>query len=298
MIDVLRGMLSADLAMEEEGAALTWADLKAETVGAEGSVIEELERRGFPRPIGQHAVVRDAEGVAVAEADPLFPHRLVVWVHGSPHHYEHVERRDAEQGRRLRALGYRVVTIWPERHEEGLRDLAKRLDRPDLLRAAVPLRLVPRDEAQPFDRHLPVSDLEAAAGAFSEGQVPEEIGWFEVLNRKLSEGMFVARVVGESMNRRIPNGAYCLFQYPVTGSRQGRVLLVQHRDITDPDHGGHYTVKIYESEKEPSEEGEWTHRVIRLKPDSTDSRFEPIVVQNVEENKLAVIAEFLQVVGS
>ena len=32
-----------------------------------------------------------------------------------------------------------------------------------------------REEAEPFVRHLPVYDLEAAAGAFIESQVPEEI---------------------------------------------------------------------------------------------------------------------------
>ena len=135
-----------------------------------------------------------------------------------------------------------------------------------------------------------------AAGTFSAGQVPEDIGWIEVLDRPISEGMFVSRVSGESMNRRIPNGTYCIFRRPVTGTRQGRVLLVQHRDISDPEHGGQYTVKIYESEKVASAEGSWKHRVARLKPDSTDPRFETLVFQDIEENELLPIAEFLQVI--
>ena len=57
------------------------------------------------------------------------------------------------------------------------------------------------------------------------------------------------RVVGESMNRRIPNGSWCLFKLAPGGTRQGKVVLVQHRDIDDIDTGGHYTIKVYESEK-------------------------------------------------
>src|SRR6266508_4425040 len=59
-------------------------------------------------------------------------------------------------------------------------------------------------------------------------------------------GTFVARVVGESMNRRIPSGAYCVWRVPVEGARTGRVVLVQSRDISDPETGGSYTVKVYE----------------------------------------------------
>jgi hypothetical protein len=39
------------------------------------------------------------------------------------------------------------------------------------------------------------------------------------------------------------------------GSRNGKVVLVQHRDIEDPDHGGTYTVKTYHSEKIEEEGG-------------------------------------------
>ena len=48
-------------------------------------------------------------------------------------------------------------------------------------------------------------------------------------------GLFVAQVVGESMNRRIPNGAWRLFRANPAGSRQGKVVVVQHRSIADPE---------------------------------------------------------------
>jgi hypothetical protein len=60
------------------------------------------------------------------------------------------------------------------------------------------------------------------------------------------------------MEPAIPNGAYCLFRAPVEGTRQGKTVLVQLRDATDPENGGRYTVKRYESEK--ARDGDsWRH---------------------------------------
>jgi hypothetical protein len=110
--------------------------------------------------------------------------------------------------------------------------------------------------------------------------------------------LFVAQVVGESMNRRIPNGSYCLFRYPVVGSRNGRVVLVEHRDIADPDLEGPFTLKVYESDKEAVGDGSWRHTEIRLKPDTTTSGYEPIVLRGVPEDEIQVIAELVEVLPS
>ena len=71
----------------------------------------------------------------------------------------------------------------------------------------------------------------------------------------------------------VPDGSYCLFDSPVVGSRNDRVVLVQHHSIEDPDHGGRYTVKRYESKKriysEESQEA-WEHEQIVLKPLNPD----------------------------
>jgi phage repressor protein C with HTH and peptisase S24 domain len=82
-------------------------------------------------------------------------------------------------------------------------------------------------------------------------------------------GFFLAQVVGESMSRRIPNGSWCLCREPSDGSRNGKVVIVQSRDIQNPDTGGQYTVQIYRSEKTETEDS-WSHRSIRLEPDSME----------------------------
>jgi len=87
------------------------------------------------------------------------------------------------------------------------------------------------------------------------------------------------------MNRRIPNGAYCVFRAPVEGSRTGRTLLVQHREIEDPDHGGSYTVKVYERVS-PED--------VLLRPDSDADGYGPIVLTAGDED-VRVVAELVEV---
>jgi hypothetical protein len=106
--------------------------------------------------------------------------------------------------------------------------------------------------------------------------------------------MFVARVVGKSMEPTIPDGAWCLFSAPVQGTRQGKIVLVMLRDATDPESNQRYTVKRYESQKTGDTE-EWRHATITLKPINPD--FPPIVLTDVDEGRLEVIAELLDVLG-
>jgi hypothetical protein len=149
--------------------------------------------------------------------------------------------------------------------------------------------------ARPFITHVPVYSLQAAAGKFGEGEHVQEEGWVETPGRRPREGMFVAQVVGRSMEPKIPDGAWCLFTSPVTGSRQGRIVLVQHRDIHDPESGGSFTVKRYRSEKVASREDDWQHSLIRLEP--LNKEFQPILLRDVPEGEVQVIAELLEVLS-
>jgi phage repressor protein C with HTH and peptisase S24 domain len=160
----------------------------------------------------------------------------------------------------------------------------------------LPFRLLADDEAHPYTNCVPLYSLKAAAGGFSEGQVPEAEGWAGIsTRRKLSEGMFVAQVVGHSMEPKIPDGAYCLFVSPVEGDRNGRTVLVQHRDIHDPETGGSYTVKVYESRKDQMPDGTWRHKEIALRP--LNPAFRTITLAKVPEGEVQVVAEVVEVLG-
>lgn len=170
--------------------------------------------------------------------------------------------------------------------------------RPRAAAEPVPARVLPLPRA---DRHtgVPLVDLRFAAGAFSDRQALDAGAedWVALPDWiKPQPDLFVAQVVGESMNRRVPNGAWCLFRFRPGGSREGRIVVVQHRSIDDPETGGRYTVKRYHSEKVVDDDGGWRHTRITLLPDSDQPGFEPLVLEADEsEDSFVVVAELLHV---
>ncbi len=175
---------------------------------------------------------------------------------------------------------------------------------------ALPFRRLSLNEVRPFENCVPLYDLEVAAGTFSdeqqitelyEGLSGQEISdneWVELPDAfRHRRGFFVAQVVGESMNRRIPGGSWCLFKLDRGGTHQGKVVLVQHRDIADVETGGHYTIKLYESTKKILSDGTWRHDSIILRPDTTASGYKPIKLSEEQGNDLKVIAELVAVLG-
>ena len=152
----------------------------------------------------------------------------------------------------------------------------------------------------PKDRYVtsvPLVPLKAAAGSFSDQQHIEDddFEWVAIESRhRLRKGMFVAQVVGKSMEPAIPDGAWCLFSAPVEGTRQSKTVLVQLRDATDPETGQRYTVKRYKSQKAMQGDS-WRHEKITLEPVNPD--FEPIVLTGADEDVPQVIAELVEVLG-
>ena len=158
-----------------------------------------------------------------------------------------------------------------------------------------------RVEGTPEERYVscvPLIPLEAAAGAFGDPQHVEPDDQWEWVapnaTRRLSPGMFVAQVVGKSMEPVIPDGAYALFRAPVEGTRQGKIVLVELHDAADPETGARYTVKRYRSEK-AAEGDSWRHTRVLLEP--LNAEFEPIVCTGTNEGELRVVAEVIEVIG-
>ncbi|MBL8854462.1 MAG: hypothetical protein JNK57_10890 [Planctomycetaceae bacterium] len=144
-----------------------------------------------------------------------------------------------------------------------------------------------------YTTHVPVYDVVAKAGDWGPDGVPSEIGWMKVQRHKLSKGMFAARVVGESMEPKIPSGSWCLFRPCPAGTRQNRLLLVQLNSFVDPVDGGRYTVKKYRSEIEQIEDS-WQHKSITLAP--LNPKFEPIHIGAEDADDMRVIGEFVCII--
>lgn len=160
------------------------------------------------------------------------------------------------------------------------------------------LRLLKPDEVNPYNNSVPVYDLKIAAGQFSEEQQADNFDWVELPDSfRPQQGHFVTRVVGESMNKRIPNGSWCLFKANPVGSRNDKVVLAQHSEIYDSETGGHFTVKIYHSDKEYNADGSWHHAKVKLCPDSNLPDFEPIILSSDQAGALKIVAELIAVLA-
>lgn len=164
-------------------------------------------------------------------------------------------------------------------------------------RQPLPFRILRTEDVKPFVNSIPLLDIYAAAGEFSKVQKSENMVWveppFEIQSRV---GYFICQIRGESMNRFIPNGAYCLFKKDEGGSREGKIVLVQSSEIQDADFGAGYTVKLYQSQKRVQVEG-WVHQRITLKPQSTLDEFEDIILEEDQLRHLGVVGLFVKVIG-
>ena len=141
----------------------------------------------------------------------------------------------------------------------------------------------------PFVTHLPLYSLKAAATRFGEDREVESEGWVKAPPRlRLTPDMFVARVVGRSMEPRIPDGSLCVFRAGVAGSRQGKLVLVERFGTTET--SARYTIKKYTSKKTQTGEEEWAHASVRLEP--LNPEFDGF---ELKEGEARVIAEFVQV---
>ena len=200
----------------------------------------------------------------------------------------HFRRLSSYLGEQERREQLKADTTW---YARGLQAAARA--------GARVLHVVVPGAAERFKTCVPLVPLRAAAGGFGDPQNPglDEWEWVEVdAGRPLREGMFVAQVVGHSMEPRIPDGSYCLFTSPVTGSRRGRIVLAELLDAVDSETGERYTVKRYESSKAADGDAGWRHVRVTLQPLNPD--FDPIEIDVDDEAAVSVVAEFLEVVGT
>ncbi len=212
-----------------------------------------------------------------------------------------VERMDQNEEIFVRFMNdapfQKIVTTWmaSEAYRRLRGDTGEAEQSTTSLALPTRLRIVELTPEERYATCVPLVPLRVAAGAFGHPQHVEDDGfeWVAVETRhRLRPGMFVAQVVGKSMEPTVPDGAYCLFAAPVAGTRQGKTVLVQLRDATDPESGERYTVKRYESEKEKHGDS-WRHTRITLKP--VNPAFEPIVLTGADEQQLQVVAEMVEV---
>ena len=142
----------------------------------------------------------------------------------------------------------------------------------------------------PFRTHVPLYSLRAAAGNLGEEMQSEAEDWVRAPEgMRLDPYLFVAHVVGNSMEPRIPDGSLNLFRFHPAGSRQNKFLLIERFGVLDE--SARYTVKKYTSRKVSTGEDQWHHEQIRLEPLNPEHK-----AWDVEPEGFAVVAEWICVI--
>lgn len=152
------------------------------------------------------------------------------------------------------------------------------------------LKLMVRGEAAPEGYvAVPVVSLKAAAGAFSRGQNPQELGCYHLPEQEAKRpGLFVAQVLGDSMDRVVPPESWCLWQHlgaeGVAPPSPGERLIARRQGGADLELG-EFTFKRWS--RAGAEE--------RLEPMSTNPAHQPIVLDPYEP--VHFVARLVKVVG-
>lgn len=171
-------------------------------------------------------------------------------------------------------------------------EIQEEADTADIL----PFKIITKMELSIDIEAVPLLDLDIAAGPFGAFQHIDEdtTQWIELPDGfKYSNDLFVAKVLGESMNKKIPNGAWCLFKANPVGTKQGKVVVAQLNGHLDSDSGGSYTIKLYSSSNTFDSDNELQQN-ITLSPASTDKSYQPITVSNGDE--VLIVAELVAVI--
>lgn len=146
-------------------------------------------------------------------------------------------------------------------------------------------------DSPPARGAVPVMTLQAAASRFGGARNVEVAAWLRLKGTRQSQlvGRFAAQVMGRSMAPTVPGGALALFHSPVVGPLEGRVIVAELRDHTDPETGGAYVLKRVGSVELRPRGG----LQLQLRSDNRD--FAPLLVDADDSSELRIVAELERV---
>lgn len=149
-------------------------------------------------------------------------------------------------------------------------------------------------ENEKYISFYPIYSVRAACGYFGHLEPTEHLGWMQVEGyAKKDRNKFIVQAVGHSMEPRIHDGDYCLFERYQGGSREGKIVLAEHHGSVDGEYEGSYSIKKYHSQKKYNEFGEWEHEAVELHP--LNRLYEPIFLSPDDIEEFCIIGEFIKV---
>ncbi len=162
-----------------------------------------------------------------------------------------------------------------------------------------PEKLSPILEDAPEDEKYismyPVYTIRAACGYFGNLEPVSQLGWMHVSGYgKKDRTKFIVQASGHSMEPRIHDGDYCLFETYKGGSREGKIVLAEHHGEVDSDYEGAYSIKVYHSKKKYDEFGDWEHESITLQP--LNRSYDSINIIAEDAESFRIVGEFIETI--
>ena len=136
---------------------------------------------------------------------------------------------------------------------------------------------------------VPITTLRAAAGCLGEAREVEALAWAVLPGRRPPAGSFLARIVGRSMEPRLPHGSWALFRAPALLPLEGRVVLFA-RGVDDRQHEAFLVKKVAAIRLGPRES-------LRVTLASYNPSYPPIEIAVREERDLRAVADLIRLVG-
>ncbi len=182
------------------------------------------------------------------------------------------------------------------------------VDRQDSVASVGHLGFLAADEVRPFVDGVPFyEDLQALVERLrdldgdpqrEERQRPTDFRWLPLSGRhRARPGLCVVPISLPSMSRSVPMGSWCLLRLAPAGPWDNKLLLLEHPEIDDPDLGGSWTLRRYQSQQRTYEDGSWQALRVILSAVSPNNDIATQVLEEVEESTIWVIAELLEVLS-
>ena len=129
------------------------------------------------------------------------------------------------------------------------------------------------EDEEKYVKYIPIYSIKAACGKFLYNENAEILGWIDTDEYSLPNGVkyFVVQAKGHSMESRILDGDYCLFEHG-TSFYENDIILAEIPN-KDADYGGAFTIKKYTRKKSVIDDV-YQHSTIRLEP--LNNGYEPI----------------------
>jgi len=195
------------------------------------------------------------------------------------------------------SLRHKVIDATRGLGDAALRDLLRLAQgRPSGATPTPPFREVPPPANVPrVPSEIPLLGYDVAAGPFDFTQVDRGARYVRPSTRKkLHPGCFVARVIGHSMEPRIPDGAYALFSNRVDPDPTGQIVLAQYGGHIDADTATGYTVKVFRSVAAPAGA---THRWRSAALEPINPTYPSIPIDPERDHDLRIIARLVEVLA-